>query len=64
MSDYTELVLEGHLCEHCGVALRTKSIDGFPQICRECAREIQKAGGQVRKVGNGNYQDVTPVGKR
>ena len=63
MSEYTELVFEGHLCEHCGGFIDTKGIDGFPQVCPGCARELRKAGAALRKVGNGNYQDITPIGR-
>lgn len=61
MSEYTDDVTNGDFCEHCGEFLETKGIDGFPQLCRGCAKEICKAGGSVRKVGNGNWQDTTPV---
>jgi hypothetical protein len=61
MGDTADLMLDGHLCEHCGVFLNTHGVDGFPQLCRDCAKEICRAGGSVRKAGNGNWQDTTPI---
>lgn len=63
MGETTELIMEGHLCEHCGVYLNTKGIEGFPQTCRGCMKDLRKRGGKFRDVGNGHFQDITPIKK-
>lgn len=39
MSDVTDMILEGTLCEGCGVKLDNDFGDGFPQYCDGCEEE-------------------------
>ena len=40
MGEIAEMMLDGTLCEGCGVALGG-SADGFPRQCSDCAREVR-----------------------
>jgi predicted Zn-ribbon and HTH transcriptional regulator len=38
MGEYTDMILEGTLCQSCGGVVEKESM-GFPQDCEECEAE-------------------------
>ena len=44
MGEIADMMLEGILCEMCGVYLGRG--DGFPKLCRDCVEELKKKRGK------------------
>jgi len=63
MGEVAEMMLDGTLCEGCGVYLGIEDA-GFPCLCESCASERREDGSTVRDTGLGAFQDVTPAGNR
>ena len=59
MGDIADMMLDGTLCEGCGVFLGDGF--GFPGLCADCAEDRKSYGCAIRDTGLGFYQDVTPV---
>jgi len=59
MGEIADMMLEGVLCEGCGVYIGEG--EGFPGLCGGCADERRADGREVRDTGLGYYQDVTPT---
>lgn len=55
MGDTTDMMLEGILCEGCGVLVGDPV--GFPRVCHDCAQERRREGREIRSTGLGGYQD-------
>lgn len=60
MGEYAEMMLDGTLCEGCGVYL-DNDLEGFPQLCSDCAEERRSWGREIVSVAPGIFQDVTPI---
>jgi hypothetical protein len=41
MGDITEMILEGVLCEQCGVLI-DGNISGYPRTCGDCSEECEE----------------------
>ena len=39
MGDVAELIMEGALCETCGVLMDDHDAPGYPRQCEDCKRE-------------------------
>ena len=62
MGEYADLVLDGFLCEWCGVTIENNLAgEGFPQLCPGCAYEGKKEGLQITSVAPGVFQNTTPI---
>ena len=61
MGDIADMMLDGTLCEGCGVLLADGESYGFPGLCDGCADDRKDAGSVIRDTGLGFYQDVTPI---
>jgi len=57
MGDVADMMLDGTLCEGCGVFLDDLGGVGFPRLCGGCARDRLKDGRMVVNHGLG-FQDV------
>ncbi len=57
MGDIADMMLEGTLCEGCGVYMGDEC--GFPRMCKGCAKDAREDGLTVRKTGLGGYQATT-----
>lgn len=51
-----EMMIDGTLCQVCGVYIEGEACD-FPRSCKECAKDQREAGRDMRKTGLGGYQD-------
>ncbi len=58
MGDVSEMMLDGILCEGCGVFMGEEV--GFPRVCHDCAQDRRREGREVRSTGLGGYQDCGP----
>jgi hypothetical protein len=56
MGDIADMMLDGTLCEGCGVFMG-EAVD-FPRLCRSCANERKADGRMIRGTGIGGYQDI------
>jgi hypothetical protein len=64
MGEYADMVLDGLLCEWCGVCIESSLAgEGFPQLCPECAKEGKQDGYKIVSVAPGVFQNVTPINK-
>ena len=62
MGEYADLVLDGFLCEWCGVTIENDLVgEGFPQLCPGCAKEGKKEGFQITSVAPNVFQNTTPI---
>jgi hypothetical protein len=62
MGEYADMVLDGLLCEWCGVTIESSLAgEGFPQLCPGCAKEGMKEGFQITSVAPGVFQNTTPI---
>jgi hypothetical protein len=52
MGDISDMMLDGTLCECCGVYLGESSQGDFPQLCRSCAKEAREARQNALKTIN------------
>jgi len=43
VGEVAEMMLDGTLCQCCGVYIGDQSTGGFPEYCRSCARDAEKA---------------------
>lgn len=63
MGEIAELMLDGTLCESCGVYLGATDMD-CPCLCSECAKDRYAAGHAVKKIGrvwiDGGTRKSTP----
>lgn len=59
MGDVADMILDGTLCEGCGVFMGDEC--GFPRLCDDCAIERRKDGREVRSTGLGGYQDIGDI---
>jgi len=41
MGDVTEMMLDGTLCECCGVFIEEENVSETPRLCKECAEETK-----------------------
>ena len=57
MGDIADMMLDGTLCETCGVVLASE-LEGFPQICGQCANELEQKGYEIRNTGANTWQIV------
>ncbi len=39
MGEYADMILNGSMCQACGVFF--KSEPGYPRVCRSCAAELE-----------------------
>lgn len=46
MGEYAEMLLDGTLCEHCGIYLEEGEAQGFPRYCSEECQLIRKIIGK------------------
>ena len=54
MGEIADLMLEGSICEGCGVEMGEAC--GFVRRCAGCAADARKAGSSVRPTGLGGFQ--------
>ena len=40
MGEYADMMLDGTLCQYCGVVLEN-SIEGIPGTCRDCRKQLK-----------------------
>lgn len=59
MGDVADMMLDGTLCEGCGVYMGDEC--GFPRLCSSCAKERRQDGRNVRSTGLGGYQDIGDI---
>ena len=57
MGDVADMMLDGTLCEGCGVFMDGEEC-GFPRLCAGCARDRRQDGHEVRDTGLGGFQDT------
>lgn len=50
MGEIAEMMLDGTLCEGCGVYLGCEDFDA-PMLCEDCAKDRRKAGHTVAQFG-------------
>lgn len=67
MGEVADMMINGTLCEGCGVYLGIKDEDddpvGFPCLCAGCAEGRREDGNDVADTGLGAFQDVTPFNR-
>ena len=56
MGDIADMMLDGTLCEGCGVFMGEDV--GFPRLCGSCAKDRRTAGRAIRSTGLGGFQDI------
>ena len=59
MGEIAEMMLDGTLCEQCGVYMGDAT--DFPRLCPSCAKAARKAGRQIENLGSLGYCDAGPV---
>jgi len=67
MGEIAEMMLDGTLCEGCGVYLDGETVD-YPRLCHGCAQDRRKAGRVVEPNGkfyvDGGERKSTPTPKK
>jgi hypothetical protein len=62
MGEYADMILDGYLCEWCGVTIENNLAgEGFPQLCPDCAKEGKKEGFEITSVAPNVFQNTTPI---
>ena len=44
MGEIAEAIINGLMCEQCGVYLKDLEEPGYPRCCKECAKDPEVAG--------------------
>ena len=65
MGDVADMMIDGTLCEGCGVYLEGEYKDGepwgFPRLCGDCANDRREMGHEVEFIGpDVGYVDCGP----
>ena len=58
MGEIAEMMLDGTLCEGCGVFMGDEC--GFARLCAGCAKDAKAAGNKVCGTGLGGFQNLGP----
>lgn len=58
MGDIADMMLDGTLCEGCGVYIDHPDADmaDWPRLCASCAKDARRHGASLRDDGFGGYQ--------
>ena len=51
MGENADMMLDGILCEGCGVYIDDED-GGYPRLCGSCAQDRKQAGHEVEKIGS------------
>ena len=64
MGDVADMMIDGTLCEGCGVYLEGDDDGkawGFPRLCRDCALDRKDHGHEIDELGSGiGFVDCGP----
>lgn len=53
MGDIAEMIVDGDLCQECGVFIEDEPSPGHPRSCADCERDAQRADARKRRPRRG-----------